>query len=202
MIAVFEDGPLPAPTTDAAAHAARVCRLASEPYLANHAARSYYWGVTLAQIDGVAFDEELLWVAALLHDLGLTDAAPRAACFEEVSARMAADLLAKHDWPAERITVVAEAIRLHMQPQLPSDAGATARLLDAGVSLDVSGTRYEDVPNPIRRRVLERFPRLAFKRRFTRRLDAVATERPECTAALFMGAYGLRERIATAPWDE
>ena len=41
--------------------------------LVNHLYRTYYWGTLLAQADKVRIkDEELFYVAALLHDLGLT----------------------------------------------------------------------------------------------------------------------------------
>src|SRR4051794_96041 len=42
---------------------------------ASHAHRCYPWGAILAAQDGITFDEELLYVAALLHDAGMPVAA-------------------------------------------------------------------------------------------------------------------------------
>src|SRR5207302_10238360 len=41
--------------------------------LLNHCLRSYAWGTILAERDGLEHDPELLDVACLLHDLGVTD---------------------------------------------------------------------------------------------------------------------------------
>src|SRR3954469_22752224 len=45
------------------------------PSVASHSHRCYLWGAILAAQDGIAFDEELLYVTALLHDAGMPVAA-------------------------------------------------------------------------------------------------------------------------------
>src|ERR1700741_3795518 len=45
----------------------------SEPFLFNHAMRSWLFGVLLSESAERAPDAELLAVATILHDLGLTD---------------------------------------------------------------------------------------------------------------------------------
>src|SRR5258707_4841691 len=47
-------------------------RSASEPFLFNHAMRSWLFGVLLSESAERAPDAELLAVATILHDLGLT----------------------------------------------------------------------------------------------------------------------------------
>ena len=189
-----------APDSASARRAAGMVLLSSEPYLANHAVRTYFWGTFLATIGGVDHDAERLWVAALFHDIGLVESAPADDCFESVGAEMAAAFLTDEGWSHEAVTDVRDAIRLHMAIELPANASATARLLDAALSLDVSGRRYDELPADVRVAVLERYPRLDFKRRFGDRLREVAQERPGCTTAALLG-QGLAERIAHAPWD-
>ena len=191
------------PATKAVQAATELCRTTAEPYLVNHSTRSYFWAVHLAGVDGIRVDAELLWIAALTHDLGLTAGASRSDCFERVGADMAADLLHEHGWLEERVAMVTDAIVLHMAPELPADASATARALDAGVSLDVSGRRFEEVPADLRAAVLARYPRHDFKRQFEQAIDAVSqTEGPDCTAAVAMNELGLRDRNRNSPWPE
>ena len=42
--------------------------------LFNHSARVYLWGALLGKRKGIVFDPELLYVAAMFDDLGLTSA--------------------------------------------------------------------------------------------------------------------------------
>jgi HD superfamily phosphodiesterase len=58
------------------ARAMDYARLHSEPYLFNHAVRSWLFAVRLAQLQGVSHDPEVVAVGTLLHDLGLTTASP------------------------------------------------------------------------------------------------------------------------------
>ncbi len=48
-------------------------RANSEPFLFNHAVRSWLFAARLGQLQGIAHDAEVVAVSSLLHDLGLTD---------------------------------------------------------------------------------------------------------------------------------
>jgi len=48
-------------------------RTHSEPFLFNHAVRSWLFAVRLGQLQGIAHDAEVVAVGSLLHDLGLTN---------------------------------------------------------------------------------------------------------------------------------
>jgi hypothetical protein len=59
------------PETPAAAAALSVATRYYSPALLNHCIRCYLWGATYSAAHGIAFDDELYYVAALLHDMGL-----------------------------------------------------------------------------------------------------------------------------------
>src|SRR5689334_23087910 len=62
------------PVTPAAEAALSVATRFCSPALLNHCVRSYLWGAMYGTAHGIAFDDELYYVAALLHDIGLTEA--------------------------------------------------------------------------------------------------------------------------------
>ena len=138
----------------------------------------------------------------MLHDIGLTEEWRAEACFEVDGAEAAASFLREHDATDETIEVVGRAIILHMQPSVTRDEGELAYLLDAGVSCDVSGRRYEELDAAFRDAVLERFPRLDFKRKFTALISDEAKRKPDCMAATYMNELGLPQRVAAAPFAE
>jgi len=55
------------------ARAMDYARIHSEPFLFNHAVRSWLFAVRLGQLQGVPHDPEVVAVGTLLHDLGLTN---------------------------------------------------------------------------------------------------------------------------------
>src|ERR1700721_1596243 len=61
------------PDTALVRDAIDLSRSASQPFLFNHAMRSWLFGVLLSESAERAPDAELLAVATILHDLGLTD---------------------------------------------------------------------------------------------------------------------------------
>src|SRR5215510_11309354 len=50
-----------------------LARTHSEPFLFNHALRSWLFAVRLGQLQGTPHDAEVVAVGCLLHDLGLTN---------------------------------------------------------------------------------------------------------------------------------
>jgi hypothetical protein len=73
---------------------------------------------------------------------------------------------------------VANAIAMHHTPGVGLEAGAEAYLLSAGASVDVFGLGANRIPDAVRDRVIERYPRLGFKREFAGLLRAEAEQVP------------------------
>ncbi|MGH8827382.1 MAG: HD domain-containing protein, partial [Jiangellaceae bacterium] len=61
---------LPASAPSRAADA--VCRRFADAALTNHSVRSYLWAARYAADNGLRYDADVLYVAAMVHDLGLT----------------------------------------------------------------------------------------------------------------------------------
>ena len=61
------------PQTPAATAALSVATRFYSTALLNHCFRSYLWGAMYGAAHGIAFDDELYYVSALLHDIGLTE---------------------------------------------------------------------------------------------------------------------------------
>jgi HD-GYP domain-containing protein (c-di-GMP phosphodiesterase class II) len=64
---------IPVPDTPVALEAASLLASQAPSVLAAHSYRAYLFGGMLGTRDGLSWDAELLFVAAMLHDLGLTD---------------------------------------------------------------------------------------------------------------------------------
>jgi hypothetical protein len=189
------------PDSAAAAAAERLARAESSPMLYGHALRSYFYAALLAARDRIDYDQELLYVGCVLHDLGLT---PRFADpirpFEHVSADVCAELAERHGWTLPRRYRLHRAVVLHMAPTLPPAEEAEVLLLEAGVACDVTGARSREVSGRAIEELLARYPRVGFKREFTRLLRSEAARKPLTHAALLL--HGLEERIASAPFIE
>jgi hypothetical protein len=187
------------PDSAAAAEAERLARAESSPMLYGHALRSYFFAALLAARDGIDYDQELLYVGCVLHDIGLT---PRFADpirpFEHVSADTCAELAERHDWALPRRYRLHRAVVLHMAPTLPPAEEAEVLLLEAGVACDVTGARSREVNARAIDGLLARYPRAGFKREFTQLLRSEAARKPLTHAALLL--QGLEERIADAPY--
>jgi hypothetical protein len=175
------------------------------PALLNHCLRCWMWADLFARIDGSDFDDEVLYLACVLHDLALTDPhrPPRSGphrCFAVHGAAVAADLLDAWEFDVARHQGVAEAIVAHMNPVIPPGLGPEARLLHAGAHLDVAGTRCDEVPDHYTRDVLTQHPRLGFGDEFCRLMRRESVERPQSRAALFW-RLGMKVFIATNPLE-
>jgi hypothetical protein len=103
------------------------------------------WARSLAALEGVPdhlLDDELLYMACLLHDVGLSTATmqrdlPR--CFTLSGALAFRDIAAAEAWDEDRIRRGEEAITLHMNPRVPARQGIEAHFLSRASRLDALG---------------------------------------------------------------
>src|SRR3954453_10160145 len=147
------------------------------PALLNHSSRAYWGCGAIAALHGIAFDRELLYLAAMFHDTGIPSPVPEVD-FTVRSAAVAPAFTASHHVPADQRELVANAIAMHSTPGVGLEAGAEAYLLSAGASVDVFGLRADEIPDAVRRDIVGQYPRLGFKREFAGLLRAEAKQVP------------------------
>ncbi len=155
------------PVTLAAEGALSVATRFYSPALLNHSVRSYLWGAMYGTAHGIAFDDELYYVAALLHDMGLTEACDSHRLpFEEAGGQLAWVFGVAAGWPAERAARVSEIIVLHMRdPVAPAD-DPEAHILQVATRWETIGQRPEEFPPDARAEMLARHPWLGFGAEF------------------------------------
>jgi hypothetical protein len=177
----------------------------SEPWLVNHCLRTFLWAAILGKKGQHRFDEELLFVASALHDLGLTSARARltpsnAECFAVEGAFAAEEFLAEHGLDHRRQEVVAEAISLHLNVRVSLAHGMEAHLLHEGAALDVVGARFDEVAATTRNEVLGVHPRLEMKSSLVAAMKQQSNMRPRSRAGFLCG-HGFISMIRHAPFD-
>ncbi|MFJ6700351.1 HD domain-containing protein [Streptomyces sp. NPDC091272] len=148
--------------------------------LYDHSRRVFLFGALRGHHRDLEFDPELLYVAALFHDLGLTakyaDSEQR---FELDGADMARDFLLRHELSVDRARTAWTAIALHTTPQIPWRMEPEVALVTAGVEHDVLGLGFEEITSEQRAAVVAAHPRPDFKRRILAAFTNGIAHRPE-----------------------
>lgn len=105
-----------------------------------HNQRDYFWANKLAATDGVALDDDVIFAAAWLHDVGSMEgwAEPNQE-HGDVSAAKLDRMLEGTDFPKAKMDRVREAMRTHMFYREPG-ASPEARYLHDADALDNVGT--------------------------------------------------------------
>jgi hypothetical protein len=187
--------------TPATIAAREVVAAYSSAALVNHCERTYLWSAALGELTGIAYDRELLYVASMVHDLGLVPAFDNfRAAFEDAGGDVGWVFAAGAGWAPERRTRVKELVHRHMWKAVDPAFDAEGHLLCDGTSLDISGLNADTWPAEFRDEVLERFPRLGLPSEFLAAFQDQARRKPGCAAAASV-ASGLADRIAANPLD-
>ena len=186
----------------AAANAARsVATRFYSPALLNHCVRSYLWGVRYGAAHGIAFDDELYFVSALLHDIALTDPFDsHRISFEQAGGDLAWVFGVAAGWPDDRAARATEIIVLHMRDDVPAEADPESHLLQVATAWDVVGRRPEEFPAEVRTEILTRYPRLGFGGEFLACFEDQARRKPDGAAAASVARNGA-DRIRANPLD-
>jgi hypothetical protein len=128
--------------------------------LFRHSIRVYFWGALTGKRKLLTFDPELLYAAAMFHDIGLTARYESSQLrFEVDGANAARDFLRGHGISDSDIETVWNAVALHTTPGIPEFMRPEIALVQAGAGMDVAGRGYDQFTDTQREAVVAAFPR-------------------------------------------
>ena len=164
-------------------------------FMIRHCFRSYCFGAILAARNNLVLDRETFFVAAMLHDLGVTDAhANDPGSFEWVGAGLAHAFCLEAEQAEARAAIVHNAIALHTSLGIADRYQPEIAMLHFGTAMDLFGMRIDEVPKDALELVLSEYPRCAFKTEFSPCLSHQAQFKPNSQIAGAVG-IGILDRI-------
>jgi hypothetical protein len=167
-------------------------RVHSEPFLFNHAVRSWLFAVRLGQLQGIPHDAEVVAVGSLLHDIGLTESFAGPKRFEVEGADAARVFAREQGLDDRRVQLIWDSVALNSTPSIGLNKEAEVALCTAGIGVDWGGFQYDQIPPDEMNGILAAFPRLDMKQGFTDSVCRIVKTRPETTYDNFASDFGER----------
>lgn len=180
------------PYTPLIAHAVTHAQEHCEPYLFNHAMRSWLFGLAIAQARNATHDVEVLAVATLLHDLGLSATFTAELRFEVAGANAARAFAFAAGMSGRRAQLVWDSVALSSTPSIGLYKEPEVALCTAGVWLDWSGRGCDTLTQPQISSILGAYPRLGMKERFMDAMCDFVESHPAATYDNFTRDFGER----------
>jgi cyanamide hydratase family protein with HD domain len=193
---------IPIPDSSVAVAAAALLREEAPTVLTAHSYRAYLFGALLGTRDGLRWEPELLFVSAMLHDLGLTEFVGGEGPFEQRGAEAADRWLQAQGWPQDRAGIVAKAIRMHLDVGRAGKERPEVALLHFGTAADVTGMRLEDIHPSTVEEVIDAHPRQGFADFFADKVRSEARSQPRSATASLCRWGQFAWRIEHSPFSE
>ncbi|MBC9032138.1 HD domain-containing protein [Sphingomonas sp. JC676] len=175
------------PDSKIAREVTELIRDAESDLLFHHSVRVYFWAALAGIRMGLRFDPELLYTAAMFHDIGLTARYESSQLrFEVDGANAARDFLRSQGIAESDIETVWNAVALHTTPGVPEFMRPEIALVQAGAGMDVAGRGYDQFTEAQREAVIAAFPREAgFKHGIIDAFYQGMKHRPDSTFGTF-----------------
>ncbi|MDZ8261885.1 HD domain-containing protein [Nostoc sp. ChiQUE01b] len=178
------------PNSEICQKATQLVAEVSPTFLCNHCIRTFLFGDLLGQRDGLKCDRELLYLGAVLHDLGLSDRFDGEQRFEVDGADAAQAFVLEHGLSDEKAEIVWDAVALHTSLGIASRKQPEIALVHLGASADVLGIRMADILPETVEQVLDAYPRFGFNAAMTELLVSQVKRKPHTTAFTWLAEVG------------
>ncbi|WP_433622634.1 HD domain-containing protein [Nocardia sp. CA-120079] len=189
------------PDTAASSAALEVASTYHSAALLNHSRRVYFWAAVYGRQQGIRYDAELLFAAAMFHDICLVpEFDSHTVSFEEAGGHVARVFAAGAGWSSERRERLGEVIVRHMWPHVDVADDPEGHLLWRATALDIAGKNIDDFSPAFRAAVLHQYPRLGLADEFLACFRAQADRKTSSSAARAIQS-GLATRMAANPLD-
>jgi hypothetical protein len=185
----------------------------SEPYLFNHAIRSWLFAEAIGGIKGIDYDHEVVAIGTILHDIGLTASVSGPNRFEVNGADAALSFIKGKGLSDRRAQLIWDLVALNSTPSLALHKEPEVAVGTMGIGLDYGGFGVEALPAGDVERILSAFPRLSMKQKFAETCCRLVTAKPETSHDNFLRDFGERfvpgyktvsavDLLMKAPFDE
>ena len=164
----------------------------SEPYLFNHAVRSWLFAVKIGHLKNIDYDSEVVAVGTILHDIGLTAGVSGPNRFEVNGAAAAASFIKGRGLSSRHAQLIWDLIALNSTPSIALHKEPEVALGTMGIGLDWGGFGFELIPPAELAEILRAFPRLKMKDKFAEACCRLVAARPETTSDNFLRDFGER----------
>ncbi|MYW48294.1 HD domain-containing protein [Streptomyces sp. SID161] len=200
------------PDTAAAAEATGFLRETTDPLIFHHSRRVFLFASLHARNLGLRPDPELLYVAAMFHDTGLSRPfSEKEQRFELDGADHARAFLLDRGFSEHAAEVVWTAIALHTTPGIPGRMGPETAATNFGVLTDAVGWGLDGLDDAQVDEIVGVHPRGEFKKEFLQAFLEGLKNRPDTTYGTvnadilehFLPEFRrttMVERITQAPW--
>jgi hypothetical protein len=159
----------------------------------NHCLRTYYFADLIGVARKASYDREALYIAAILHDMGLSPPhISEKERFEVDGANIARDLLKKYGIVGATADTVWDAITLHDNGGIARWKQAEVALVNAGVGADF-GAHLDLILHDDVVAVLQKAPRTGFVPVFIASVAEVAKRKPFATGNNFVTDVAYRK---------
>ncbi|MGV9546033.1 DUF4440 domain-containing protein [Nocardia beijingensis] len=135
----------------------------SPTFVYNHSVRSYLFAREVAAANGLQadrdYDDELVYLSCILHDLGATEHANGDQRFEVDGADAAAEFLKSHSVDEAQVKTVWNAIALHTSDGIAHRFGPVEAVTQMGIAADILGRGSDQLSSGFADRVHAIWPR-------------------------------------------
>ena len=163
-----------------------------EPYLFNHAVRSWLFAETIGRARGIDYDREVVAIGTLLHDIGLTASVSGPNRFEVNGADAARSFIKGEGLSDRRAQLIWDLVALNSTPSLALHKEPEVAVGTMGIGLDYGGFGIELIPSTDMTNILNAFPRLQMKNKFAETCCRLVTAKPETSSDNFLRDFGER----------
>src|SRR5262245_49406785 len=185
----------------------------SEPYLFNHAMRSWLFAEAIGRAKGIDYDREVVAVGTILHDIGLTAGVSGANRFEVNGANAARSFIAGRGLSDRQAQLIWDLVALNSTPSLALHKEAEIAVGTMGIALDYGGFFLDTIKADALAHIVSVFPRLRMKQQFTASCCRAVIESPATSYDNFLRDFGERyvpdykpmstvDMLLNAPFDE
>lgn len=174
------------PDSDICLKALDLVATVSSDFLLHHCLRSYAFGAAMAHKVDHIFDREVLFLGAIMHDLGLSEEYNGTQSFELDGALAARNFCNANGYEGSKSDLVHEMVALHNAVGKAHKLDPEIALLHYGAGADVAGLWLGDLHKDTLKDILAEYPRLDFKTGFSELMTEQIKKKPRSYMSTMM----------------